>query len=82
MHPPAGGLCPLPTLTTKSPSTGAQIEQILRCWIIRLEVSLPSFKLGPFPLLELPPNTIMGGDVWNRMGGFKSCFLSPTPFGS
>lgn len=46
---------------------------------MRLEVSLPSFKLGPFPILELPPNTIMGGDVWNRMGGFKSCFCHPLP---
>lgn len=46
---------------------------------MRLEVSLPSFKLGPFPILELPPNTIMGGDVWNRMGGFKSCVCHPLP---
>lgn len=46
---------------------------------MRLEVSLLSFKLAPLPTLELPPSTIMGGDVWSWIGGFKSCFCHPLP---
>lgn len=43
---------------------------------MRLGVSLPPFKLGPFSTLELPSSSVMGGDVWSWVGGFKSGFWS------
>lgn len=86
MYLPTGGFCPPPSLTTKNPSPyteiwhpGTMSEQIHWCWGMRLEVSLPSFKLEPFPTLKIPPSTIMGVDVWSLVGGFKSCLCHLLP---
>lgn len=38
---------------------------------MRLEVSLPSFKLGPFPTLKLPPSALMGEGVWSWWEGSR-----------